>query len=184
VLLGEGAAAVVLERPDHAAARGVVPRARLRAVGLSCDAHHETAPDPEGMLEAMRLAYARAGAAPSDTNLLLAHGTGTLLNDRAEARAFRSLAGDHAAGVAVTALKSLIGHTSGASGLIGVVTAILCIQHGLVPPTAGLEEPIPEADGLDFVVGQARPLAVRTAQVNAFGFGGVNAVALLEGASQ
>jgi 3-oxoacyl-[acyl-carrier-protein] synthase II len=183
VLLGEGAAALVLELPSHAVRRGAHIKASLRSVGMNCDAHHETAPEFHSMCEAMRLAYARAGTTPSATNLLLAHGTGTLLNDKAEIQAFRMLFGEQASGVAITALKSLIGHTSGGSGLMSVITAVLCIQRGLVPPIAGLRQPIAESQGLDFVLHQPRSLEVHTVQVNAFGFGGINAVVLLERAA-
>ncbi len=132
------------------------------------------------MLEAMRLAYARAGAEPMETNLLFAHGTGTPLNDLAETKAVRDWFGQHVANVAVTALKSLVGHTSGASGLMSLVTAVLAIERGQVPPIAGLENPLPEAAGFDFVRTEPRTLPARTVQIDAFGFGGVNAVALIE----
>jgi 3-oxoacyl-[acyl-carrier-protein] synthase II len=179
VLLGEGAAAVVLESAAHATARGATPLAVLHGVGTSCDAYHETAPDQAGMLRAMRDAHARAGVRGEAIDLLMAHGTGTTLNDEVEARAIRELFGEQITKVIVTALKSMTGHTSGASGLIGVVTAIECLRHGQIPPTLGLSVPISEAEDFDFVIGEARRVAVNMAQVNAFGFGGVNAVAIL-----
>lgn len=179
VLLGEGAAAVVLETAAHARARGAAPLAVLHGVGTSCDAYHETAPDQAGMLRAMRDAHERAGVRGEEIDVLMVHGTGTTLNDEVEARAIRELFGEQIPQVILTALKSMTGHTSGASGLIGAVTAIECLRHGQIPPTLGLSVPIPEAEDFDFVTGEARRAAVTMAQVNAFGFGGVNAVAIL-----
>lgn len=183
VLLGEGAAAVVLEDGERAARRGAQPLAWLRGVGMSCDAFHETAPNPSGLERAMRDAHRRSGARPEEIDLLMAHGTGTALNDLNEIKAFRGVFGERARGVKITAIKSMTGHTSGASGLMSVVVAIHCMREGLVPPTVGLGAPIPEAVGLDLVMGAAQKAIVRMAQVNAFGFGGVNAVALLERAA-
>ncbi|MBO2445916.1 beta-ketoacyl-[acyl-carrier-protein] synthase family protein [Actinomadura barringtoniae] len=183
VLLGDGAAAVVLERLDHARHRDARPLARLRSVGLSCDAHHETAPDRDGLIRAMRDAFRRAAVAPAEIDLIMAHGTGTALNDPAEALAIKEVFGSATATTAISALKSMIGHTSGASGLIAVVTAIEAIRQGRVPPTVMLETVIKEAEGLDLVRGSERPAEVDTVQVNAFGFGGVNSVAILEGAA-
>jgi 3-oxoacyl-[acyl-carrier-protein] synthase II len=182
VVLGEGAAAVVLERAATAAARGARARARLAGVGLSCDAHHETAPHVEGLAAAMRDAYRRSEISPDEVDLVMAHGTGTALNDPAELRAMRSVLGARAEAVLVTGLKSMTGHTSGASGLMSLITAVEAMRQGRVPPTVGLRRPIPEASGLDLVVDEARSASIRVAQVNAFGFGGVNAVALLEAA--
>lgn len=179
VLLGEGAAAVVLESAAHAERRGAAPLAVLHGVGMSCDAYHETAPDQAGMLRAMQDAHGRAGVREEAIDLLMVHGTGTTLNDEVEARAIRELFGAHVSRLLVTALKSMTGHTSGASGLVGVVTAMECLRHGRVPPTLGLSVPIPEAADFDFVREEARPVEIKTAQVNAFGFGGVNAVAIL-----
>lgn len=180
VLMGEGAAAVVLETIDHARERGVSPYAWLRGVGMSCDAYHETAPDQAGLLQAMTDAHQRAGVRCQDIDLLMIHGTGTIRNDETEAAAINTLFGAHARNVLVTGLKSMTGHTSGASGLVGVVTAIECLRQQRVPPTIGISELIPEARQFDVVVGAARNAALHIAQVNAFGFGGVNAVAIVE----
>jgi 3-oxoacyl-[acyl-carrier-protein] synthase II len=180
VLLGEGAAAVILERADRPRARGVRPLAYLRGVGMSCDAFHETAPSPEGITASMRDAHHRAGVTPEAIGLLMAHGTGTALSDPVEAAAVRSLFGAAASRVVVTAVKSMIGHTSGASGLMSVIVAAESMRRGFVPPTLGLCDRIDEASGLDIVTGEARPHRAALAQVNAFGFGGVNAVAIVE----
>ena len=179
VLMGEGAAAVVLETDRGAADRGVERLAWLRGVGISCDAHHETVPERTGMLAAMTDAHHRSGTLPSDVDLLFPHGTGTPMNDKTEALAIADLFGDRVNTVVMTGLKSLTGHTSGASGLTAAVTAIECLRRGRIPPTLHFENPMSEAREFA-VVTQATEQPVRLAQVNAFGFGGVNAVALLE----
>lgn len=180
VLLGEGAAAVVLESAERCRARGARPLALLRGVGMSCDAHHETAPWLEGIVASMADAHRRAGVTPDEIDLVLAHGTGTALSDPVEAAALRQVFGAAVERVRVTALKSMLGHTSGASGLMSVIVAIEALRQGRVPPTLGLRDPIEEAAGLDIVTGDARRATLRLAQVNAFGFGGVNAVVVLE----
>ncbi len=182
VLMGDGAAAVVVESVDHARRRGVAGLATVRSVGTSCDAHHETAPDVAGIVRAMRDAYRRGGVSPADIDLVMAHGTGTGLNDRAEALALLQAMGCDANRARVSALKSMTGHTSGASGLIGVVTAIEALDSGVMPPTVGLHHPMDEAATLN-LVGEASDTALggSRAQINAFGFGGVNAVVIIEG---
>lgn len=181
VLLGEGGAALVLESVEHATARGVTPCAQLRGVGMSCDAHHETAPDVEGVVRSITDAYKQADVAASDIDILMAHGTGTHLNDKTEALALQTVFDGQPRTPWITGLKSMIGHTSGASALIGVISAIECLHQGKIPPTVGLETPIEEASSLNFVL---EPMVSTTpmhcAQVNAFGFGGVNAVAIVE----
>lgn len=179
VLMGDGAAAVVLERHDNAAARGAPMLARLRAVGTSCDGHHETAPDIKGIVRAMQDAYQRAGVAAHDIDFVMAHGTGTFLNDQAEALALHQIMEENTSHPRISAIKSMTGHTSGASGLVGVVTAIEVLDSGLLPPTVGLEHLMPEAHAMNIVDGSV-PVNAEVAQVNAFGFGGVNAVAILE----
>ncbi|MFL6129913.1 MAG: beta-ketoacyl synthase N-terminal-like domain-containing protein [Mycobacteriales bacterium] len=183
VILGEGAAAVVLEPLERARARGARPLAVLRGVGTSCDANHLTAPLLGGIGRAMRDAHRRAGLTPDDIDLVLAHGTGTLLNDETEARALGEVfAGrpDHRGRPLVTGLKSLTGHTSGASGLMSLVTAIETLASGRVTPTRHHAEPIPEISDFPVVTEPVEGADLRRAQVDAFGFGGVNAVAVLE----
>jgi 3-oxoacyl-[acyl-carrier-protein] synthase II len=179
LLMGEGAAAVVLETPSHALDRQAAPYALLRGVGMSCDAHHETAPTREGVVRAMTDSHCRSAVVPADVDLLLVHGTGTALNDSTEALAIADVFGPSVGRVPITALKSLIGHTSGASGLVAVVTAVECLRQGRIPPTIGFDEPADEARQFDIVTGAARDADLHIAQVNAFGFGGVNAVAVL-----
>jgi 3-oxoacyl-[acyl-carrier-protein] synthase II len=177
-LLGDGAAAVVV-LPEGASER---PLARVLATGLSCDAHHVTAPHLDGLRRAVRSAYERAGRLPTDVDLVIAHGTGTALNDPMEATLLREIFDETGDGPLVTALKGAVGHTSGAAALLNVHVAIGCLRDGDVPPIVGLAKPVPEADGLRLVVSRAVRARVRVVQVNAFGFGGVNAVTLLEAA--
>ncbi|MFT2015056.1 beta-ketoacyl synthase N-terminal-like domain-containing protein [Streptomyces sp. 796.1] len=177
VLLGEGAAAVVLELPSDKPAFG-----HIRAVGIGCDAFHETAPDPNGIVATMRDAHQRAGITPADVDLVVAHGTSTALNDPTEATALAELFGDLPAEQApvVTGIKGAIGHTSGGAALMSVLVACRAMRTGTVPAVTGLRTAIPEAQPLSLVVGE--PLAARpkVAQINAFGFGGVNAVTIVE----
>ncbi|MEU9574432.1 beta-ketoacyl synthase N-terminal-like domain-containing protein [Streptomyces massasporeus] len=179
VLMGDGAAAIVLRRTDDGTRR---VHGRLRGVAVNCDAYHVTAPSPEGIADAMRTAHRIAGVKPSDIDLVMLHGTGTLLNDEAEATALRDVLGEDASAPLMTAVKSMTGHTSGASGLINLIIGVRALQEGRVPPTVGLDDPVEEAAPFRFVTGEAatgRDLGV--AQLNAFGFGGINAVALVEG---
>jgi 3-oxoacyl-[acyl-carrier-protein] synthase II len=169
-LLGEGAVAVVLERDQG---KGV----RVLGVGLSCDAFHETAPDKNGIVAAMRDAYSRAGVSPQDIDLVLAHATGTALNDPTEAAALTEVFGTD--GPPVTGIKGSIGHTSGGAALMSLLIAVESIRAGEVPAVHGLVNPIEEAAGLDLVIAEPRKTAGHVAQVNAFGFGGVNAVCVI-----
>ena len=176
VLMCDGAAAVVLQRADRAGR----PRARLRSVGLSCDAHHVTAPDPEGMAVAMRDAHVRAGIQAADVDLVLLHGTGTLLNDQAEAVALRRVLGDEGTPPLMTAIKSMTGHTSGGSGLLSLVVGVEALRRGRIPPTVGVGELADEASGFRLVRDREARAPFALAQVDAFCFGGVNAVAIVE----
>jgi 3-oxoacyl-[acyl-carrier-protein] synthase II len=172
-LLGEGAAALVLV-PEGGCAE---PEARVLGTGLSCDAGHETAPDRAGIARAMSDALARAGRDTGEVDVVYAHGTGTGLNDPTEAAVLRELFG--APGPLVTGVKGAVGHTSGASALTSLVMAVHTLRYGVVPPVVGLDDPLPEGAGLRFVIGEPEPVHARLAQVNAFGFGGVNAVTLV-----
>lgn len=191
VLLGDGAAAVVVTADGQAGRHGQAgrpgqtrplarPLARLLATGLSCDAAHETAPDVAGICRAMRDGLERADREPDEVDLVLAHGTGTARNEPAEAAALREVFGERQP--LVTAIKGAIGHTSGGSALASLIMAIACLRTGTVFPVVGLRAPCAEADGLRLVRGAPRHAIVRLAQVNSFGFGGVNAVSLIEAA--
>ncbi|MFB7115054.1 beta-ketoacyl synthase N-terminal-like domain-containing protein [Streptomyces sp. NPDC056190] len=177
VLLGEGAVAVVLRRATDA---GPAPLATVLGTGLSCDAHHETAPDVGGIVAAMRDAHRRSGVTPQDIDLVLAHGTGTALNDPTEAAALDTVFAGAAPGPLVTGIKGAIGHTSGSAALMSLLVAAEALRSGSVPATVGLTEPIEAAAGLRLVIGEPASCDARVAQVDAFGFGGVNAVSVIK----
>jgi 3-oxoacyl-[acyl-carrier-protein] synthase II len=183
VLLGEGAAAVVLVPEGTTGARsGCPPVARLLATGLSCDARHETAPDAAGIRRAVWDALDRAGRRAQEVDVVFAHGTGTELNDPTEAAVLAEVFAAAEPGPLVTAVKGAVGHTSGASPLTSLALAVHSLREQVVPPVVGLRRPLEQAAGLRFVLGEALPAPVRLVQVDAFGFGGVNAVSLFEAA--
>ncbi|MBB4931895.1 3-oxoacyl-[acyl-carrier-protein] synthase II [Lipingzhangella halophila] len=179
-VLGEGAGIMVLERAEHARARGARVRARVAGYGASADAHHFTSPDPQGRGAklAIRSALEDAGLVPGDVDHISAHATSTPTGDRSEARTLR----DAFPGTPpVTALKSIIGHAQGAAGSLEAVTAVLTLEHQEVPPTANLDRIDPEID-LDVVVKAPLLTRVRTVLSTSFGFGGQNAALLLHSA--
>lgn len=177
MLMGEGAVAVVLRRTGSGTGR---VHCRLRAVSMNCDAHHATAPDPEGISRVVRDAHRRAGVSPRDIDLVLLHGSGTPRNDSTEADVLTGIFADAGDGPLMTAIKSMTGHTLGGSGLLSLAMAALALQRGLVPPVLGLADPIEEAAGLRLVQGGAVAADLSIAQVDAFGFGGINAAAIVE----
>ncbi|TDT28124.1 3-oxoacyl-[acyl-carrier-protein] synthase II [Streptomyces sp. BK208] len=173
-VIGEGSGMLVLERVADAEARGAAVRARLVGHGASADAHHVTAPDPEGAgaLRAMEAALAQAGVTGRDVDHVNAHGTSTPLNDAVEAAVLGRLLGDRAT---VTSTKGVLGHTLGAAGAIEAALTVLCVERSTVPPTANLLRQ-DVAAGLDVVAGAPREQKVELAMSNSFGFGGQNAV--------
>ncbi|WP_053672603.1 beta-ketoacyl synthase N-terminal-like domain-containing protein [Streptomyces sp. H036] len=179
MLMGEGAAAVVVQRAD--AGNGAV-HARVRGVGMNCDAHHATAPDPDGITRAIQDAYRRAGVRAEDIDLVMLHGSGTRLNDVTESSVLSRVFHGAGAGPLMTAIKAMTGHTLGGSGLLSLVMAVLAMKEGRVPPVLGLTDPIPEATGLGLVQGAPAAGDLAIAQIDAFGFGGINAVAIVEAA--
>lgn len=172
--VGDGAAALVIERESTARARGARPIAVLAGAGLSSDAFHWTQPSLEGAVAAMRQACEVGGLLAEDEVLISAHGTGTELNDVNEARAIRALFGDRAQRHPVIATKSAHGHVIGASAALQAVIAIKALEAGLAPPILGYLGPDEACEGIDLVLGEARPLKAQTALVNAFAFGGLN----------
>ena len=173
---GEGAAVLVLEPADRAAARGAKVYAEVLGYGLSCDAHHMTAAHPEGQgaMRAMSNALRDSKLTTDDVDYLSAHGTGTPTNDRIESIAVRSLFGPRAPKVPMSSIKSMIGHTMGAASAIEAVACSLALSTGMIPPTINFEEPDPEFD-LDYVPNQARCSNPRVVLNNAYAFGGNNA---------
>jgi 3-oxoacyl-[acyl-carrier-protein] synthase II len=180
MLQGDGAAAVVLRRAEDGPGRGR-PHAVVRGVSMNCDANHPSAPDAKNIALAVRDAHQRAGITPADVDLVLLHGTGTALNDEAEAQAMAEVFAGDIAVPRMTAIKSMTGHTAGASGLHSVVVAVTAMARGVTPPIIGLDDPIDEVAEFHLVRDDAVAEPLRTAQVNSFGFGGLNAVAVLTG---
>ncbi len=180
VVVGEGAAVAVLETEAHARARGARIRAELVGYGASLDAYRATAPCPDGRgaAQAMSRALEDGGLSPEDVDLVNAHGTGTKRNDPAEVAAVKTVFGAHARRLVVPGLKSMLGHMLSASAAVAFASTVLSVERDLVPPTATLREPDPLCD-LDHVAGVGRRLEVRAALVNAFAFGGNNAVLAL-----
>ena len=174
---GEGAAVLLLESLDHALRRGARIYAELAGFAATDDAHHATAPEPEGrgLAAAITAALADAGASPEDVDYVNAHGTSTQLNDKAETLAIKRAFGDHARSLAISSTKSMVGHLLGAAGAVELAATALGIHHALVPPTINLDTPDPECD-LDYVPHAARHRLIRWAISNNSGFGGQNAV--------
>jgi 3-oxoacyl-[acyl-carrier-protein] synthase II len=175
-VMGEGCGVVILEALEHAEARGATPLAELVGYGATADASHVTLPAPGGIgaVRAARHALAKAGMEASEIDHVNAHATSTPEGDKAELQAIRTIFGDHAARVSITANKSMLGHTLGAAGAIEAIATILTIREGCVPPTLNLEQPDDEAAGLNIVTGTAARQDVRAAISNSFGFGGQN----------
>jgi 3-oxoacyl-[acyl-carrier-protein] synthase II len=175
---GEGAAAMVIETEEHARKRGANIIAELAGGAVTSDAYHITAPDPTGVGAARAISRAldRSGIPPEELDCIVAHGTGTPLNDAAETVAIKRALGEQAYNVHITAPKSMVGHQLGGAGAISGLTAVLAIKHGLVPPTINLETPDPDCD-LNYTPLKAQEMPVRTAIANGFGFGGQNGVA-------
>jgi 3-oxoacyl-[acyl-carrier-protein] synthase II len=175
--IGEGAAFVVLEAAPHARARGARAYAELAGHGMTTDAYHVTAPQPDGdgMARAMRAALAAGGVGPASIGYVNAHGTATPQNDRIEARAIARVFGDGR--LPVSSTKSMIGHTMAAAGSLEAVATVLALVHETLPPTANLAAPDPEV-GFDCVPRVAREAAVEHAISNSFGFGGQNVTLL------
>lgn len=175
MILGEGAAMMVIEPLESALARGVTPLAELVGFGMSADACHVTQPSAEGAAKAIRAALRDGGLAPEQVGYINAHGTATEANDRMEATAIHDVFGSRAGTLPVSSTKSMHGHTLGAAGAIESVATVLALQNGILPPTANFTELDPLCE-LDVVPNQARAAQVEVALSQSFAFGGLNAV--------
>jgi 3-oxoacyl-[acyl-carrier-protein] synthase II len=173
---GEGGGLLVLEGLEHARARDARIYAEIVGYGMTGDAHHMTAPDPQGdgAARAMAAALRDAGLDPAAVGYINAHGTSTQYNDKFETLAIKRVFGEHAHKLAVSSTKSMTGHLLGAAGGVEAIATVLALHHGILPPTINYETPDPECD-LDYVPNQARKQDVEVALSNAFGFGGTNA---------
>ncbi|HBR15435.1 MAG TPA: beta-ketoacyl-[acyl-carrier-protein] synthase II [Candidatus Omnitrophica bacterium] len=176
LVMGEGAAVLVLEELEHAVQRKAKIYAELAGYGLTSSAGHMVMPDPEGedAAQTMALALKDACLQPSDLDYINAHGTATQANDKAETKAIKKLFGKNAYNIPISSTKSMIGHTLGATGAIEAVVCCLSIVNNLIPPTINYHVPDPECD-LDYVPNQAKRHRVDAALSNAFAFGGNNA---------
>ncbi len=174
-VMGEGAGSLILEEYEHAVARGAKIYAEIAGYGSTCDAHHITAPSPDGETSARALsdAFGEAGK-PEGTIYVNAHGTGTPLNDASETAAIKKAFGERIGDVVVSSTKSMTGHMLGAAGAVEAIISVLTLREGMIPPTVGLNEPDPECD-LDYVPLTARKTDAETALSVSLGFGGHNA---------
>lgn len=177
LVMGEGAAVLVLERESSAKARGAAIFAELAGYGATADAFHVTAPHEygQGGASAIRMALSSAEANIEDVGYINAHGTGTLLNDQSETRAIKASFGDLAYKIPVSSTKSMTGHMMGATGALEAIFCVQAIREGILPPTINYRTPDPECD-LDYIPNTARDAKISLAISNAFGFGGHNAV--------
>ena len=172
-VMGEGAGVVVLEEYEHAKARGAKIYAELVGYGLSSDAFHITTPNTDGPKRCMEMAMLRAGITPDQIDYLNAHGTSTGVGDVNETKAIKEAFGEHAKHLVVNSTKSMTGHLLGGAGGIEAIFTILALQNQVSPPTINIFELDPECD-LDYCANEARPMKIRYAMKNSFGFGGTN----------
>jgi len=173
VLMGEGAATVILENKPKS-------RIRLRGVSINCDAFHETQPKLELIQDAMESALLTCELSPNDIDILFTHGTGTFQNDDVESNAISRIYTKNNIRPYITGIKSMTGHTSGASGLMSLITAIFCLENSTVVSFANVKELISHCEGYNYVKETIFDVELNIAQINAFGFGGLNATAIIE----
>ncbi|MBI5555701.1 MAG: beta-ketoacyl-ACP synthase II [Elusimicrobia bacterium] len=180
-VMGEGAGILILEELGHAQARGAHIYGEIVGYAATGDAYHVSAPEPtgEGATKAMNLALERAGLKPQDVEYINTHGTSTLLGDKIETQAIKKVFGEQAYKLVVGSTKSMTGHLLGAAGSVEAIICLLAMEHKIVPPTINLDNPDPECD-LDYIPNKARPVEVKVALSNSFGFGGHNGVLVMK----
>jgi 3-oxoacyl-[acyl-carrier-protein] synthase II len=173
--LANGSGVVVVEELEHARRRGAPIYAEIAGFGMSGDAHHMTAPpaDGEGAARCMKIALKDAGVNTADVDYINAHGTSTMLGDRAEADAIKTIFADDAYRLSVSSTKSMTGHMLGAAGGVEAIFSVLAMRDNIAPPTINLSQPSEGCD-LDFVANTAREMPINIALSNSFGFGGTN----------
>ena len=177
-LIGEGTGILILERFEDVQARGARAYAEILGYGLSCDGHHMTIPQVEGVVRVMESALHDADVAPTDVDYISAHGTGTPANDKTECAAIRSIFGSHTDHMPVSSIKSMLGHTMGAASALEAIACVLAVHHGQIPPTINFDTPDPGCD-VDCVPNISRRHQVKVALNNSFAFGGNNACLVL-----
>jgi nodulation protein E len=175
LVIGEGAAIMVIESLEHAKARDANILGEIAGFGMSADAGDLVSPDPDGMMRAINEALADGGLGASDIQYVNAHGTGTAANDEAETQALKRAFGVHASRIVISSNKSMVGHALGAAGALELVATLMTMREELVPPTINYLGADPVCD-LDYVPNEARPMRVDVALSNSFAFGGLNAV--------
>jgi 3-oxoacyl-[acyl-carrier-protein] synthase II len=180
-IIGEGAGVLILEELSVARRRGAPIYAELVGYGMSADAYHITAPseDGDGGVRVMAMALNKAGVRPDEVDYINAHGTSTPYNDRLETLAIKACFGGHARRLAISSTKSMTGHLLGGAGGLEAGISVLAVHHQVAPPTINLDTPDPECD-LDYVPHTSRPMPIRYALSNSFGFGGTNAALLFK----
>jgi nodulation protein E len=178
LVIGEGAATLVLEEWQHAQDRGATIHAELIGFGMSADACDITAPDQDGAARAMRAAIDDAGIDPEAIGYVNAHGTGTRLNDRTETSALRQIFGARLPHLPVSSTKSMLGHCMNAAGALEAVVTVMALREGILPPTMGFREPDPECE-IDCVPNVSRRAPIEVAMTNSFAFGGLNAALVI-----
>ena len=180
-VMGEGAGILILESEENACERGSHIYGEIAGYGATSDAFHMTMPSQDRMqiCKAMRLAIEDAGLDNNDIDYINAHGTSTAANDRGETKAIKMVFGDKAYNIPISSTKSMIGHLMGAAGAVELITCILAIKNGVLPPTINLEHADPECD-LDYIANKARKKEINTALSNSFGFGGNNSTIVVK----
>lgn len=182
-VMGEGSACLILEEYEHAKARGAKIYAEVAGGGLSADAHHITAPHPEGegAIDAMKDALNDAGLKPEDVDYINVHGTSTPLGDISEVKAIQTVFGDHAYKLNISSTKSMTGHLLGAAGAVEALATVFAVYHDVIPPTINSENPDPDFDSrLNFTFNKAQERTVNVGLSNTFGFGGHNATLIVK----